>query len=95
MTGFTYWVSIVASQPYGTLYIGVTNDLFGRIKAHREGTGSRFTSARTRIGPISIPRCWHCRAIASLIRAEPWVLGTSPRMTTDRHVSTSLARKIP
>ncbi len=40
----TYWVYIVASKPYGTLYIGVTNDLLGRVEAHRSGTGSKFTS---------------------------------------------------
>ena len=40
----TYWVYILASKPYGTLYIGVTNDLLGRVEAHRNGTGSRFTS---------------------------------------------------
>lgn len=44
MTGYTYWVYIPASKPYGTLYIGVTNDLLGRVEAHREGTGSQFTS---------------------------------------------------
>jgi putative endonuclease len=40
----TFWVYILASRPYGTLYVGVTNDLLGRIAAHRAGTGSRFTS---------------------------------------------------
>ena len=40
----TYWVYILASKPYGTLYIGVTNNLIGRIEAHRAGTGSKFTS---------------------------------------------------
>ena len=44
MTGYTYWVYILASKPYGTLYIGVTNDLLGRVEAHREGIGSPFTS---------------------------------------------------
>ena len=40
----TYWTYILASKPYGTLYIGVTNNLLGRIEAHRQGTGSRFTA---------------------------------------------------
>ena len=40
----TYWVYILASKPYGTLYIGVTNNLLGRTEAHREGSGSQFTS---------------------------------------------------
>ena len=41
---FTYWVYILASRPYGTLYIGVTNSLLDRIEAHRAGIGSKFTS---------------------------------------------------
>ena len=40
----TYWVYILAGKAYGTLYIGVTNDLLGRIEAHRAGAGSKFTS---------------------------------------------------
>jgi putative endonuclease len=41
---YTYWVYILASRPYGTLYIGVTNNLLGRVEAHREGAGSKFTA---------------------------------------------------
>ena len=40
----TYWVYILASKPYGTLYIGVTNALLDRVEAHRRGLGSKFTS---------------------------------------------------
>ena len=40
----TYWVYILASKPYGTIYIGVSKDLLGRDEAHRAGTGSKFTS---------------------------------------------------
>ena len=36
-------VYILASKRNGTLYIGVTTDLFARIFAHRNGTGSAFT----------------------------------------------------
>ncbi len=39
-----YWVYILASQPRGTLYIGVTNNILGRIELHRAGKGSGFTS---------------------------------------------------
>jgi predicted GIY-YIG superfamily endonuclease len=35
-----YWVYILASQPRGTLYIGVTNSNLGRIELHRAGKGS-------------------------------------------------------
>ena len=40
----TFWVYILASRPQGTLYIGVTNDILGRVAAHKDGTGSGFTS---------------------------------------------------
>ena len=37
--GFVY---ILASQPNGTLYIGVTSDIVRRIRQHRRGEGSSF-----------------------------------------------------
>ena len=38
-----YFVYMLASRSYGTLYIGVTNDLIGRVEQHRAGKGSVFT----------------------------------------------------
>ena len=38
---------ILASKPYGTLYIGVTSDLVDRIWQHRNGTLPGFTSRYT------------------------------------------------
>jgi putative endonuclease len=35
-------VCILASKPYGTLYIGVTSDLFLRMEQHQRGVGSKF-----------------------------------------------------
>ena len=37
-----YYVYILASRRYGTLYIGVTNDLRTRLEQHRLGVGSAF-----------------------------------------------------
>ena len=37
-------VYILASGKYGTLYIGVTSDLAGRLHQHREGLIKGFTS---------------------------------------------------
>ncbi len=37
-------VYILASAPYGTLYIGVTSDLVGRLWQHRNDTLPGFTS---------------------------------------------------
>ena len=36
-------VYILASKPYGTLYIGVTSNLAARIEAHRSGSVDGFT----------------------------------------------------
>jgi len=37
-----YYVHVLASRRYGTLYIGVTNDLRRRMEEHRLGLGSEF-----------------------------------------------------
>jgi putative endonuclease len=37
-----YYVYILASKQYGTLYIGITNDLRRRMEEHRLGMGSKF-----------------------------------------------------
>ena len=37
-----YYVYILASRRYGTLYIGVTNSVQKRLEQHRSGKGSLF-----------------------------------------------------
>jgi putative endonuclease len=37
------YVYLLASKPYGTLYIGVTADLLQRVWQHREKTADGFT----------------------------------------------------
>jgi predicted GIY-YIG superfamily endonuclease len=36
----TYYVCILASKRNGTLYIGVTNDLAGRVRQHKGRAGA-------------------------------------------------------
>lgn len=38
-----YFVYILASRRNGTLYVGVTNDLIGRVTEHRDGLIPGFT----------------------------------------------------
>jgi putative endonuclease len=38
-----YYVYLLASQPNGTLYIGVTNNLARRVGEHKEGLADGFT----------------------------------------------------
>jgi putative endonuclease len=42
--GRTYWVYVLASRKHGTLYVGMTSDLSGRVFEHREGLTPGFTS---------------------------------------------------
>jgi len=42
--GRQYYVYILASRRYGTLYIGVTNDIRARLDQHRAGLGSKFVT---------------------------------------------------
>ena len=39
-----YYVYMLASQRNGTLYIGVTSDLVGRVSAHRQDLTPGFTA---------------------------------------------------
>ena len=39
----SFWVYILASQPGGTLYVGVTNDVVRRTYEHRNSIVQGFT----------------------------------------------------
>ena len=38
----SYWVYIVASKSFGTIYVGMTNDVADRAYQHREGLVDGF-----------------------------------------------------
>ena len=40
-----FYVYLMANEPYGTLYVGITNDLARRVWEHREGMVEGFTKA--------------------------------------------------
>ena len=64
MGGYTY---ILASRPYGALYIGVTNDLVRRVWEHRNGVGSNFVRRYTLIRLVYFE---HHEDIRSAIQRE-------------------------
>ena len=39
-----YYVYLMASRKHGTLYVGVTNDLLGRVYQHKTNAVPSFTS---------------------------------------------------
>lgn len=39
----SYWVYIVTNKPFGTLYVGMTNDVVHRAYQHRESLVDGFT----------------------------------------------------
>ena len=38
------WVTMMTNNPFGTLYVGVTNDIVRQAWEHRQGTGSCFSA---------------------------------------------------
>ena len=60
------WVYIMANRPFGTLYVGVTNDLARRAWEHRTGIGGGFTS-RYRLGTLVYSE-WHEEVMRAIQR---------------------------
>jgi putative endonuclease len=67
------WVYIMMNRPFGTLYVGVTNDLARRAWEHRTGAGGSFTR-RYRLGMLVYSE-WHeeiTRAIQRETSIKRW-----------------------
>jgi putative endonuclease len=62
-----YYVYILASKPYGTLYIGVTNDLVRRVWEHKNDFVDGFTK---KYGVHSLVYYEQCESIESAITRE-------------------------
>jgi putative endonuclease len=48
------WTVYILRCADGTLYTGITNDLEKRLRAHRDGTGAKYTRGR---GPHTLVHC--------------------------------------
>ncbi len=62
-----YYVYILASKPYGTLYIGVTNDLVRRVWEHQNDFVEGFTK---KYGVHTLVYYEQCESIESAITRE-------------------------
>ena len=62
-----YWVYILTNKPYGTFYVGVTNNLQRRIFEHREGLIKGFTKDH---GVKTLVWCGEFRSIEEAIAHE-------------------------
>ena len=76
-----YWLYILASRPRGALYIGMTNDLGGRVYQPRTGTGSEHAD-RYRIWRLvyteSYVNVWN--AIAREKQLKKWTRARKVRL---------------
>jgi len=61
------WVYIMTNRPFGTLYVGVTNDIIRRVWEHKNGVGSVFT---TRYGLRRLVYAEQHEEIVAAIRRE-------------------------
>jgi len=60
------WMYIMANHPFGSLYVGVTNDIARRAWEHRTGMGGKFTS-RYRLGML-VYHEWHEEIVRDIQR---------------------------
>ena len=60
------WVYIMANRPFGSLYVGVTNDIGRRSWEHRTGAYNGFTK-RYRLGMLVFAE-WHDDIVTAIQR---------------------------
>jgi putative endonuclease len=61
------WVVYVVQCRDASLYVGITNDLDKRLRAHNAGTGGRYTRSRR---PVSLAFVRKCRSATVARRLE-------------------------
>ena len=61
------WVVYVAACADASLYVGISNDLVARVRAHNAGTGARYTRSRR---PIVVVWQWWCGSSEEARRLE-------------------------
>jgi len=67
MTETGAWVCYLLCCRDGTLYVGITNRLAGRLSAHNAGTASRYTRSRR---PVKLVYAEPCRDRSEATRRE-------------------------
>jgi predicted GIY-YIG superfamily endonuclease len=64
------WVVYILQCGDGTLYVGITNRLEVRLRAHASGKGARYTRGR---GPLKLIYLEHAGERAGALRREHWI----------------------
>lgn len=63
----TEWTLYILACADGSLYTGITNDLNGRIAAHENGTGAKYTRGR---GPFRLVYSESCENRSAASKRE-------------------------
>lgn len=61
------WVVYVVACADSSLYIGLSNDLVARLRAHNSGRGARYTRSRR---PVVVVWRWDCESAEEARRLE-------------------------
>lgn len=62
-----FWKLYILRCADGTLYTGITTDVFARLEAHRTGKGAKYTRGR---GPLELVYTEECGDHSSALKRE-------------------------
>lgn len=61
------WFAYLLQCSDGTYYIGISNDVAKRVKAHNEGKGAKYVRGRT---PVKLVKTIECKSKSEALKIE-------------------------